>query len=129
MAWGGPWQGWQAARRLGDGAAAVHTASNPWLPLTVLQVLITPRSKAPRCKLRDISADCIGSLVTFRGIVTQVGGGVPGSRPAPVVSTCAEVPQPAHHWRRMLCGLALHTRTRHCARAESAWPRKPPAGV
>ena len=31
-----------------------------------------PRSKAPRRKMRDISADCIGALATFKGIVTQV---------------------------------------------------------
>lgn len=35
-------------------------------------MLVKPRSKAPRRKLRDISADCIGALVTFKGIVTQV---------------------------------------------------------
>ncbi|KAL4437489.1 hypothetical protein ABPG77_003470 [Micractinium sp. CCAP 211/92] len=48
-----------------------HFALPPSL-LRRYEVLITPRCKAPRSKLRDISADCIGSLVTFRGIVTQV---------------------------------------------------------
>jgi len=36
------------------------------------EVLVKPRSKAPRRKMRDISADCIGALATFKGIVTQV---------------------------------------------------------
>lgn len=36
------------------------------------EVLVRPRSKMARRTMRDISADCIGSLCTFRGIVTQV---------------------------------------------------------
>lgn len=52
-----------------------HFALPPSL-LRRYEVLVRPRSKAARSKLRDISADCIGSLVTFKGIVTQVGAGV-----------------------------------------------------
>lgn len=44
----------------------------PLLACPSYEVLVKPRSKAPRRKLRDISADCIGALVTFKGIVTQV---------------------------------------------------------
>lgn len=35
-------------------------------------VILHPRKKSPRCKLRGISAVNIGGLVTFKGIVTQV---------------------------------------------------------
>ena len=38
------------------------------------QVLVHPRSKAVRSTMRGISAECIGSLVTFKGIVTQARG-------------------------------------------------------
>ena len=38
------------------------------------EVIIRPRAKAGSRRLREISADSIGALVTFRGIVTQVGG-------------------------------------------------------
>lgn len=49
-------------------------APHPLPPLVCpsYEVLVKPRSKAARRKLRDISADCIGALVTFKGIVTQV---------------------------------------------------------
>lgn len=48
-----------------------HFALPPSL-LRRFEVLVRPRCKATRRKMREISADCIGSLVSFKGIVTQV---------------------------------------------------------
>ena len=48
-----------------------HFALPPSL-LRRYEVVLRPRAKAPLRKLRDISADCIGALCTFKGIVTQV---------------------------------------------------------
>ena len=59
-----------------EGRSGEQQDPNFALPPSLLrryEVLLRPRTKAPRRKLREISADCIGSLCTFKGIVTQVG--------------------------------------------------------
>lgn len=56
-----------------EGAADPNFALPPSL-LRRYEVVVRPRSKAPLRKMREISADCIGSLATFKGICTQVGG-------------------------------------------------------
>lgn len=60
-----------------EGRAAEGADPNFALPPSLLrryEVLVRPRTKAARRTMREISADCIGSLVTFKGICTQVGG-------------------------------------------------------
>lgn len=60
-----------------EGRAGEGGDPNFALPPSLLrryEVLLRPRAKAPRSKLREISADRIGALVTFKGIVTQVKG-------------------------------------------------------
>lgn len=67
-----------------------HFALPPSL-LRRYEVLVRPRSKASRSKLRDISAECIGSLVTFKGIVTQVrrgGAGAALGSATPAAASC-----------------------------------------